>query len=279
LSDEKENAYFADGVQDEILTGLAKVADLKVISRTSVMQYKSGIARNLREVAKELGVAHLLGGSVQRAGGRVRVSAQLVDARTDRQLWGQTYDRDLADVFAIQTDLAQKIATELRAKLSPSEKAQIERRPTENTEAYLAFMQGHEMFYRAEESSSNTEKAEQLFEKATNSIQTLPVRLLHWHGSTIGIITTSIQRLRARKKRVPQQTKRFVCNRTCLRPISQWVFIITIASAIIRQRSMNSPSRSRVYQTRRTFIWPSVRSSAAKANGRSPPRIWRERRL
>jgi TolB-like protein/class 3 adenylate cyclase/Tfp pilus assembly protein PilF len=167
LSDEKENAYFADGVQDEILTGLAKVADLKVISRTSVMQYKSGIARNLREVAKELGVAHLLGGSVQRAGGRVRVSAQLVDARTDRQLWGQTYDRDLADVFAIQTDLAQKIATELRAKLSPSEKAQIERRPTENTEAYLAFMQGHEMFYRPDKFRSNTEKAEQLLEKAT----------------------------------------------------------------------------------------------------------------
>jgi TolB-like protein/Tfp pilus assembly protein PilF len=167
LSNEKENAYFADGVQDEILTGLSRVADLKVISRTSVMQYKTGAKRNLREIGAALGVAHVLEGTVQRAGGRVRVNAQLVDARTDRQLWGQTYDRDLADVFAIQTDLAQKIASELRAKLSPSEKAQIERRPTENTEAYLAFMQGHEIFYRPDKLPSNTEKAEQLFEKAT----------------------------------------------------------------------------------------------------------------
>src|SRR5207248_2136280 len=100
LSDDKQNAFFADGVQDEILTDLAKIADLKVISRTSAMQYKSGIARNLREIGQQLGVAHLLEGSVQRAGGKVRVNAQLIDARTDAHLWAQTYDRDLADVFA-----------------------------------------------------------------------------------------------------------------------------------------------------------------------------------
>src|SRR5207249_1997757 len=99
LSDEKQNAYFADGVQDEILTNLARVADLKVISRTSTMQYKTGAQRNLREIAKTLGVAHVVEGSVQRSGGRVRVNAQLVDARTDRQLWGQSYDRELSDVF------------------------------------------------------------------------------------------------------------------------------------------------------------------------------------
>jgi TolB-like protein/tetratricopeptide (TPR) repeat protein/class 3 adenylate cyclase len=136
LSDEKENAYFADGVQDEILTGLAKVADLKVISRTSVMQYKSGTARNLREVAKELGVAHLLGGSVQRAGGRVRVSAQLTDARTDTQLWAERYDRDVADVFAIESEVAGKIIAQLKSKLSPQEKAAIEERPTADLAAY-----------------------------------------------------------------------------------------------------------------------------------------------
>ena len=95
LSEEKANAFFADGVQDEILTDLAKIADLKVISRTSVMQYKSGIARNLRKIGEELGVAHVLEGSVQRAANKVRVNAQLLDARTDAHLWAQTYDRDL----------------------------------------------------------------------------------------------------------------------------------------------------------------------------------------
>src|SRR5262249_49799716 len=104
LSKEQENAFFADGVQDEILSDLAKVADLKVISRTSVMHYKSGVARNLREIGQQLGVANVVEGSVQRAGNRVRVNAQLVDARTDQHLWAQTYDRDLADVFAIQSE-------------------------------------------------------------------------------------------------------------------------------------------------------------------------------
>jgi TolB-like protein/class 3 adenylate cyclase len=136
LSDEKENAYFADGVQDEILTGLARVADLKVISRTSVMQYKGGLIRNLREVAKELGVAHLLGGSVQRTGARVRVSAQLIDARTDTQLWAERYDRDVADVFAIESELAGKIVAQLKSKLSPEEKAAIEERPTADLAVY-----------------------------------------------------------------------------------------------------------------------------------------------
>src|SRR5438046_23398 len=136
LSDEKENAYFADGVQDEILTGLARVADLKVISRTSVMQYKSGVMRNLREVAKELGVAHLLGGSVQRTGGLVRVSAQLIDARTDTQLWAERYDRDVADVFAIESEVAGKIVAQLQAKISPSERAEIEKAPTNDVAAF-----------------------------------------------------------------------------------------------------------------------------------------------
>src|SRR5881275_3321690 len=108
LSKEEENAFFADGVQDEILSDLAKVADLKVISRTSVMPYKSGMPRNVRVIGQQLGVAHVVEGSVQRSGNRVRVNAQLVDARTDRHLWGQTYDRNLADVFAIQSEIAQK---------------------------------------------------------------------------------------------------------------------------------------------------------------------------
>ncbi len=136
LSDEKENAYFADGVQDEILTGLARVADLKVISRTSTLQYRVGAGRNLREIAEALGVAHVLAGSVQRAGGRVRVSAQLIDARTDAQLWAERYDRDVADVFAIESELAGKIVAQLQSKLSPEEKAAIEERPTADLAAY-----------------------------------------------------------------------------------------------------------------------------------------------
>ena len=136
LSEEKTNAFFADGVQDEILTNLAKIADLKVISRTIVMQYKSGIARNLREIGQQLGVAHVVEGSVQRAGNRVRVNAQLIDARTDRHLWAQTYDRDLADVFAIQSEIAKTIADQLQAKLSPAEKNAIERPPTSDITAF-----------------------------------------------------------------------------------------------------------------------------------------------
>jgi serine/threonine protein kinase/Flp pilus assembly protein TadD len=141
LSDEKENAFFADGVQGEILTDLARVADLKVISQVSVMQYRSGVARNLREIGQQLGVAHLVEGSVQRAGNRVRVNAQLVDARADRQLWAQTYDRDLADVFGIQSEIAKAIADQLRAELSPSEKSEIDRPPTRDIAAFELYAQ------------------------------------------------------------------------------------------------------------------------------------------
>ena len=145
LSDDKQNAFLADGVQDEILNNLVKVADLKVISRTSVMQYKSGIGRNLREIAKELGVAHVLEGSVQRVGGRVRVSAQLIDAKSDAHLWAEHYDRDLADVFAIQSEVAENIVAQLKVNLSPSEKAAIDVRPTRDPEALDLYLQAKEL--------------------------------------------------------------------------------------------------------------------------------------
>ncbi len=166
LSDEKENAYFADGIQDDVLTNLSKIGDLKVISRTSVMPYR-GKASNVREIGKALGVATILEGSVRRVGNRVRVNVQLINAANDEHVWAEDYDRDLTDVFAIQTDLAQKIARELQAKLSPTEKAQIERKPTENNEAYFAFLQAHDLFTRPDKFRADTEKAEQLFEKAT----------------------------------------------------------------------------------------------------------------
>jgi serine/threonine-protein kinase len=149
LSKEQENAFFTDGVQDEILTDLAKVADLKVISRTSVMSYKSGIARNLRQIGRQLGVAHVVEGSVQRAGNRVRVNAQLVDARSDRHLWGQTYDRDLADVFAIQSEIAKTIADQLQAKLSSREENAIERPPTTDISAFDLYTRAKNVLLRA----------------------------------------------------------------------------------------------------------------------------------
>jgi len=147
LSAEKENAFFADGVQNEILTNLAKIADLKVISRASVMVYKVGNPRNLRDIGQQLGVAHVLEGNVQRAGGKVRVSAQLIDARTDKHVWAGTYDRELADVFAIETELAQTIAGELQARLTSSEKAAIEEKPTQDLVAYEFYARAVSLMY------------------------------------------------------------------------------------------------------------------------------------
>ena len=166
LSEEKENAYFADGIQDDLLTNLSKIGDLKVISRRSVMEYR-GQAQNIREIAKALGVAAVVEGSVRRIGNHVRVNVQLINAAADQHLWAEDYDRDLTDVFAIQSDLAQKIAAELRAKLSPAEKAQVTRKPTQNSDAYLAYLQGNDQFNRADRFRDNCLKAEQSYQRAT----------------------------------------------------------------------------------------------------------------
>jgi len=166
LSDEKENAYFADGMQDDILTNLAKIGDLKVISRVSVMPYRGDAVRNAREIGKALGVATLLEGSVRRVGNRVRVSVQLINANSDEHIWAEDYDRDLTDVFAIQTDLAQKIASALQAKLSPNEKARLDQRPTQNSDAYLLFVQAHDYANRMEMLPDTYLKAVPLFEQA-----------------------------------------------------------------------------------------------------------------
>ena len=165
LSDEKENAYFADGMQDDILTNLSKIGDLKVISRTSVMSYRDG-ARNAREIGKSLGVGTLLEGSVRRSGNRVRVNVQLINANNDEHIWAEDYDRELTDVFAIQTDLAQKIASALQAKLSPNEKARLDRRPTRDSDAYLLYVQAHGYANRPDRFRDTSLKAEELFEQA-----------------------------------------------------------------------------------------------------------------
>jgi TolB-like protein len=161
LSTDPENAFFTDGVQDEILNNLAKIADLKVISRTSVVQYKTGVKRNVREIANELGVAHVLEGSVQRVANRVRISAQLIDAKTDTHLWVESYDRPLDDVFAIQTEIAQAIADTLRVKLSPSQTKALTAVPTHDTEAYDLFLKGE-----YEERQAESAERREFFDRA-----------------------------------------------------------------------------------------------------------------
>ncbi len=143
LSEEKENTAFADGVQDDILTKLAKIAALKVISRTSVMEYRG--KRNVRQIGNDLRVSHVLEGSVRRAGTRLRLNAQLIDTRTDTHVWAEQYDRDLNDLFAIQSEIAQKVAEQLRAKISAAEKLAIERKPTADLTAFDLYSRANDI--------------------------------------------------------------------------------------------------------------------------------------
>jgi TolB-like protein/Tfp pilus assembly protein PilF len=164
LSDEKENAYFADGIQDDLLTNLSKIGDLRVISRTSVMQYR-GRPGNLRDIGKALGVSTILEGSVRRSGNKVRVNVQLIDANTDEHLWANDYDKDVTNVFELQSELAREIANALKAKLSPAEESQMTRKPTENGEAYLAFVQAHNLSCVVED-LQKLNQSEQLYTRA-----------------------------------------------------------------------------------------------------------------
>jgi len=166
LSDENENAFFADGIQDELLSNLAKIKDLKVISRTSVMQYKSGITRNLKEIAQQLGVGNVVEGSVRRSGNHIRVSVQLIDAQTDRHIWVQNYDRTLADSLALQGELATEIAAALGATLSPQEKTRMQAKPTNNPAAYDAYLRGRAFAGGSRYDKSNVERTIQSYQEA-----------------------------------------------------------------------------------------------------------------
>jgi TolB-like protein/Tfp pilus assembly protein PilF len=146
LSREEENVYFADGVQDEILINLARIADLKVIGRTSVMQYKSGVSRDLRKIGQDLGAAHVLEGTVQRAGNRLRVNAQLVDTRTGTVAWADRYDHDVNDLFTVQSDIAQKVANRLQVEISAPEKFAIEQPPTTDIAAFDLYTRAKKFF-------------------------------------------------------------------------------------------------------------------------------------
>ena len=165
MSDDQANGYFARGIHEDILTQLAKVLDLKIISRTSVMQYSEHTG-SLRSIGEALGAAAILEGSVRREGNRVRVTAQLINAKNDQHLWAETYDRDLTDVFAIQSAVAQEIVTALRAHLSPQEKERIERKPTENSQAYDFYLQARDYYSRPGNLAENFSNAERLCEEA-----------------------------------------------------------------------------------------------------------------
>jgi TolB-like protein/Tfp pilus assembly protein PilF len=166
LSDDKENAFFADGIQDDLLTSLAKIKDLKVISRTSVMSYRNKAGRNLREIGKELGVASVLEGSVRRVGNRVLVNVQLIDTASDQHIWAERYDRTLTDSITLQGELATEIAGALRASLTADEKARVEMKATDNPEAYVAYLKGREAQLRPETSRENLLSAESFYKQA-----------------------------------------------------------------------------------------------------------------
>lgn len=170
LSPDNAGVFFADGVQDQILTNLSKVSDLKVISHTSVQQYRNEVGRNVREIGRQLGVAYILEGTVQRAPSRVRVNAKLIDVRTDSQIWAESYDRDVADLFVIQSDLAQAIVNQLQAKLSPQQKTEIEETPTRDLAAFGLYLQAKEIvdtYTQIQDPGSALLKAVRLLDEAT----------------------------------------------------------------------------------------------------------------
>lgn len=186
LSDDPENEYFADGIQDDVLANLAKISDLKVISRTSVRQYRGG-TRNLREIGQELGVAHVLEGTVRRAGNRVRVNVQLINAAADAHIWADSFDRELTDLFRLQSELAEQITLALRANLSPQEKASLRIHSTANLEAYENYLRARDLFRwsGAGDPIENGERALRCLDRAITldpSFTLAYTLAARWHG-------------------------------------------------------------------------------------------------
>jgi TolB-like protein len=234
LSDSQENEYFADGIQDDVLANLAKIADLKVISRTSVRQYKTGV-RNLREIGVALGVAHILEGTVRRAGNRVRVNVQLINARTDAHIWADTFDRELLDLFALQSELAEKITVALRANLSPQEKASLRIHSTADLEAYENYLRARDLFRwsGAGDPRENGEKALRFLERALSAIRSLPWPIARFPAGTpsfIGSVMIARRRGWSRQKR--RRKPPCASSQTSAMPISPLPITITSGSAI-----------------------------------------------
>jgi TolB-like protein/class 3 adenylate cyclase/Tfp pilus assembly protein PilF len=207
LSSDKENAYFADGIQDEILTRLSKIADLKVISRTSTQHYKSAPA-NLPEIARQLGVAHILEGSVQKSGDAVRVNVQLIKAATDFHLWADIFDRKLTDIFSVESEVAKAIADQLRAKLTGREEEAIAAKPTDNPEAYDAYLRGLAYTLKSGNTPANTLGAQKYLSEA---VQLDPKFALGWallsYVDARGYLTQNLQPTVALREEARQATE------------------------------------------------------------------------
>ena len=189
LSEDKANAFFASGIQDEILTALAKISGLKVISRTSTARYQSS-PQNLPEIARALAVTHILEGTVQKSGDRVHVNVQLIRAETDAHIWAQSYDRSLADIFAVEAEVARTVATELRATLSPEEKGRIESKPTENNDAYVLYLRALEYANRPTDLLEDMQKAIDLYGKAIDLDPKFALARAHLSGILAHIYLT-----------------------------------------------------------------------------------------
>src|SRR5437899_6195116 len=193
LSEEKANGYFADSIQDEILTRLAKISDLKVISRTSTQHYKSA-PENLREIARQLGVANILEGSVQKSGDTVRVNVQLIKTANDSHLWGDTFDRKLTDIFSVESEVAKAIADQLQAKLTGREEQVIAARPTENIEAYDAYLRGLAYNLKTQSTPANVLGAQKYLREA---VRLDPKFALAWallsYVDAFGYLTLNLQ--------------------------------------------------------------------------------------
>jgi len=254
LSTDPQNAFFADGVQDEILTDLAKIAALKVISRTSVMQYKTGSVRNLREIAAALGVRNVLEGSAERTGNRVRVRTQLIDAKTDTHLWADRFDGDLADVFAIQSEIAQKIADQLRAKISPDEKTEILKAPTNDLAAFNLYIQAQALWADSSDPVHGKDKLPEAARLLNEAVTRDSNFLLAWCllGKTHGaIFRQGYDRSTTRVSIWPVLLWKgqFIFSRNPEKLISPWLHIITSAFVTSRMPGESFSSRGTRYPT------------------------------
>ena len=257
MSRDPDNAFFTDGVQDQILTALAKVADLKVISRTSVMQYKTGTPRNTREIGQQLGVAHLLEGTVQRAGNKVRVNAQLIDVRTDGHEWADNYDRPIDDVFAIQSEIAKAIADQLQAKLSPKEKNAIEQAPTRDLVAFDLYSRAKSLMITTSFSAIGGQNLAKPWTYSNRRSHVIRRSSSRSASSLTRMITfTSSESITPRlvwRPLKPRSKQRFVCNPTQERHTSPAPNIFIVAISTTMERWLNWKSPVNRYRTTRAF--------------------------
>jgi len=273
LSDDPQNAYFADGIQDDVLTSLSKIGDLKVISRTSVMQYRNK-ATNVRDIGKALGVSNILEGSVRRSGNKVRVNVQLIDANSDEHVWASDYDRDVTDVFAIQSDLAQKIAEALQAKLSPGEQSQMTRKPTENGEAYLAFVQAHNLSCEVED-VGKLKQSEQLYARAVELDPNFAVALARYSQLESWFLH-DVDRTPERRQKARNLAERALQ----LQPDLPEAHLALGFSYYYGDNNYDAALKEfqiaqRGLPTIPKFISLSAQSNAGRANGQSPLQTWK----